>query len=112
MPVKKPREFLDSHGVKYTVIRHSPAYTAQETAASAHISDRELAKTVMVRIDGEMAMAVLPASRRVDLDLLRKTSRARSVTLADSPLLVRNRFPLFLFDRRDKSHRIVLQSYL
>lgn len=83
MPAKKLKEFLDSHGIKYTTIKHSPAYTAQEIAASAHISGRELAKTVMVRIDGKMAMAVCPASCRIDLDLLREASQAQTVTLAE-----------------------------
>ena len=70
MLLAKLTEFLDSHGVKYVTINHSKAYTAQEVAASAHIQGKELAKTVMVKLDGKMAMAVLPASRKVDLDLL------------------------------------------
>ena len=47
-------EFLDSHYVKYATINHSPAFTAQEIAASAHIPGRELPKMVMVKIDGQM----------------------------------------------------------
>ena len=46
MPVKKLREYLDSNHVKYVAINHSPAYTAQEIAASAHVRGRDLAKTV------------------------------------------------------------------
>ena len=72
MPVQKLKEFLDSHNIKYVVISHSRAFTAQETAASAHVPVKELAKTVMVKIDGKMAMAVLPASSKVDFDLLKK----------------------------------------
>ena len=62
MPVKKLKEYLDSHQVKYVTISHSPVYTTQEIAGSAHIPGKELAKTVMVKIDGKVAMAVLPAS--------------------------------------------------
>lgn len=82
MPVRKLREFLDSHGVKYVVVIHSLAYTAQEIAASAHISGKELAKTVMVKIDGKMAMAVLPASCKIDLDLLKEAAGASQVEIA------------------------------
>ena len=82
MPVKKLKEFLDSQGVKYVSINHSAAYTAQEIAASAHVRGKELAKTVMVTIDGKMAMAVLPASRKVSFDLLREAAGAESVQLA------------------------------
>ena len=82
MPVKKLKEYLDSYHIKYVTISHSPIYTAQEIAASAHIPGKELAKTVMVKIDGRMAMAVLPASYKVDFDLLKKAAGASSVELA------------------------------
>ena len=82
MPVHKLREFLDSHNTKYVAIAHSPAYTAHEVAASAHIPGKELAKTVIVKIDGKPTMAVLPASDRVDLDRLKEVAGASTVELA------------------------------
>ncbi len=82
MPARKLKEFLDSQGVKYVSITHSRAYTAQEVAASAHIRGKEFAKTVMVKLDGKMAMAVLPATRRVDLDALKQASGAQRAELA------------------------------
>ncbi|RMD82681.1 MAG: deacylase [Candidatus Dadabacteria bacterium] len=82
MPVEKLKRFLDDNGVKYVVIRHSPAFTAQEVAASAHIPGKELAKTVLVRIDGRLAMAVLPASYQVDFGLLAGVAKAGKVELA------------------------------
>ena len=82
MPVKKIKEFLDSAGVKYIVVSHAPAYTAQEIAAAAHIPGRELAKTVMVKLDGKMAMAVLPASSAVDFDKLKQMAGVGKVELA------------------------------
>ncbi len=82
MPVKKLKEFLDTAGVKYVIVSHAPAYTAQEVAASAHIPGIELAKTVMVKLDGKMAMAVLPASRVVDFDKLKHTAGSAKAELA------------------------------
>ncbi|MEI7747657.1 MAG: YbaK/EbsC family protein [Chlorobiaceae bacterium] len=82
MPIRKLREFLDSHAVRYFVVSHSPAYTAQEIAAAAHVPGKELAKTVVVTLDGKMAMVVLPASHQLDFDLLRKLTSARKVELA------------------------------
>jgi len=82
VPVQKLKEFLDSHNIKYVVISHSRAFTAQETAASAHVPVKELAKTVMVKIDGKMAMAVLPASSKVDFDLLKKVIGSGKVEIA------------------------------
>lgn len=82
MPVAKLKEFLDSNNVKYVVVSHSPAYTALEVAASAHIPGKQLAKTVMVKIDGTMAMAVLRASDRVDFERLKGATGAAKVELA------------------------------
>jgi Ala-tRNA(Pro) deacylase len=75
-------EYLDMHNVPYVVISHSPAYTAQGVAGLAHIPGRELAKTVIIRLDGRLAMAVIPAKFHVDLELLRKSAKAKSVALA------------------------------
>ena len=83
MPVKRLKEFLDSHNMKYVTISHSRAFTAQETATSAHIPGKELAKTVMVKTDGKMAMAVLPASYKVDFDLLKKATGSGKIEIAD-----------------------------
>ena len=83
MPAQKLKEFLDRHGIKYATTSHSLAYTAQEIAASAHIAGKELAKTVMVKIDDKMAMAVLPASYKVSFDLLKKAAEASKVELAN-----------------------------
>lgn len=82
MPLSKLREFLDSHNVKYLVISHSLAYTAQGVAALAHVSGKKLAKTVIVKIDGILGMAVIPASEHVDLDRVRTLTGAQIVQLA------------------------------
>lgn len=82
MPLSKLREFLDSHHIRYLVISHSLAYTAQGVAALAHVSGKRLAKTVIVKIDGILAMAVIPASEHVDLDRLRTLTGAQVVEIA------------------------------
>ncbi len=82
MPIKALKEFLDRNRVKYVSIVHSRAYTAQEIAASAHIPGKELAKAVMIKVDGRLAMAVLPASYQIDFARLREATGAASVELA------------------------------
>lgn len=82
MPASKLKEFLDSHGVKYVNISHSLGYTAQEIASLAHIPGKELAKTVMVYLDDQLAMAVLPASYHVSLSRLKEVTGAKTITLA------------------------------
>ena len=80
MPLNKVKAFLDEHHIKYVVISHSKAYTAQGIAAVAHIPGQELAKTVIVKLDGALEMAVLPASYQVDLLALKKVTGSKAVT--------------------------------
>jgi len=82
MPVKQLKDFLNKENVKYVCISHSPAYTAQQTAESAHISGDALAKVVLVKIDGDMAMIVTPASSQVKLAAFKETVGANDVELA------------------------------
>src|SRR5438128_129650 len=92
MPVRKLKEFLDRERVKYVSIVHSTAYTAQEVAASAHITGKELAKTVIVELDGKMAMAVLPANRKIVLQDLREVTGSDEVKFASEEEF-QQRFP-------------------
>ena len=92
MPASKLKEFLDSHNIKYTTIMHSTAYTAQEIAQLVHIKGRELAKTVIVKLDDRVTMAVLPASKRIDISLLENAAGAKAAALATEAEF-RERFP-------------------
>jgi Ala-tRNA(Pro) deacylase len=92
VPIQRLKQFLDRNGVKYVAISHSVAYTAQGIAALMHIPGKELAKTVIVKIDGVLAMAVVPASRQVDLSQLRKAAHTNQVELA-SELEFKSKFP-------------------
>jgi Ala-tRNA(Pro) deacylase len=83
MPAKKLKEFLDKNNIKYTSIKHSPAYTAQEIAANSHISGKEIAKTVVVKIDGRKAMAILPASFKIDFEALMNVTGSETIDLAN-----------------------------
>ena len=65
---KRLREYLDAHHVKYVVITHSQAFTAQEIAARMHVPGREMAKTVVVKTSAGLALAVVRAPDRVDLE--------------------------------------------
>ncbi len=92
MPAKKLKEFLDTQHIPYITISHSLAFTAQGIAALTHIPGQELAKTVIVKLDDQFVMAVLPATRRVDLTALRVASGAKSAALA-SEREFRDMFP-------------------
>ena len=82
MPARKLKQMLDQKGIRYIGINHSPAYTAREVAASTFVPRSEFAKTVIVDLDGDKVMAVVSASRHVDLVALRKLAGASEARLA------------------------------
>jgi Ala-tRNA(Pro) deacylase len=92
MPSQKIKRFLDDEKVKYVSITHSPAYTAQEVAQSAHVPGRIMAKTVIVDMDGDMAMVVLPATRKIVLQDLRDITGSDRLKLAAEDAF-REKFP-------------------
>jgi Ala-tRNA(Pro) deacylase len=82
MPAQRLMEFLADHHVKFVTISHSPAFTAQEIAATAHVPGKQLAKTVVVKLDDKVALAVLPATDMVSLERLKRATGADLVELA------------------------------
>ena len=83
MPIKKRlTEFLDEKGVKYVIMVHSRAYTAQELAATLHVPGKRFAKTVILKADSEPVMAVIPASYKINLNRFKEVANANDVELA------------------------------
>lgn len=82
MPLNKLTKYLDENGKKYVVVKHAPAYTAQEVAASAHVPGKDMAKTVIVKVDGDLKMVVLPSTHDVDFDSIKDALAAGEVELA------------------------------
>jgi Ala-tRNA(Pro) deacylase len=81
-PLARLKGYLNSHNIDYSIIEHTPTYTAERTAEVAHVLPVEMAKTVMVDVDGRLAMAVVPASYHVDLALLRDAVGGSRVAIA------------------------------
>jgi Ala-tRNA(Pro) deacylase len=76
------KTYLEENGVDYQVLYHPRVYTAQEVAAVQHVSGKELAKVVMMKVDNELAMMVLPASCMLDMDKLKRLFQGRRTKLA------------------------------
>ena len=92
MPTVRLVTLLDRNDVNYATLWHAEAFTACQVASAAHLPAREVAKTVIVSIDGELAMAVVPASRDVDVKALQAALLATRVSLA-AEAEFRRRFP-------------------
>ena len=80
--LSRVKEFLDNQKVPYTHHVHRTAYTAQEVAAEEHVPGKMMAKTVIVKTGERLAMLVLPATARLDLDAARRLTGSKEARLA------------------------------
>lgn len=77
-------EFLNQHKVRYTVLHHPEAFTAQELSAIEGVKGRYHAKVVMLKAGQQMIMAVLPADHRIELEQFDKLCGARAVLATEA----------------------------
>ena len=83
MPIRRLQDYLDENRVNYSIRRHPRVYTAMEVAQAVHVPGKQVAKTVMVNLDGRLAMAVVPANCHVSLPALANATGVGLATLAD-----------------------------
>lgn len=79
----KLKAYLDEEGVAYCTVFHPQAFTMQEVAAASGIPGGMVAKSVVVKADGGLALCVLPATGMVDLLAVAALLGKPEVTLAD-----------------------------
>jgi Ala-tRNA(Pro) deacylase len=77
--------YLHQHHPGFEHTAHSRAVSAQRLAAAEHVSGARIAKPVVVRLDGELALAVVAADRRVDLGALALATGAAEAELVPEP---------------------------
>ena len=93
MPIlKKLKAALDEAEVSYEVYNHPLAYTTQEVAATQHVSGKEMAKVVMIKVDGKLVMGVIPGSLKIKLNTVKTSLGASDVRLATEDEFI-SRFP-------------------
>lgn len=92
MPAKMLKDYLANHHVKYLSIQHSPAFTAQEVAAAAHVSGKHFAKTVIIKMGDRLAMVVIPANDHISFAALKDATGQSKLDLATESDF-KNKFP-------------------
>jgi Ala-tRNA(Pro) deacylase len=78
------QDFLRIRKIQFDVLHHRPTYDAQRLASALAVSGCDVAKTVLLRNQAasQYAVAVLPAARRIDLDLACQALGWQAVQLA------------------------------
>jgi Ala-tRNA(Pro) deacylase len=93
MPIlKKLKEVLDQANVSYEVYHHALAYTAQEVATAQHLSAKEVAKVVMLKMNGDLVMGVIAANHKINLSTVKASLGVKDVRLATEAEFT-SRFP-------------------
>lgn len=83
MPIlKKLKEMLDEAKISYEVYTHALAYTAQEIAHKQHFSGKEMAKVVMLKVDGGLVMGVVTGNHKISSTTVKTSLGAKEVRLA------------------------------
>lgn len=67
MPILKfILNYLDSKKIKYEIIEHRTVYTAQDKAATLRVGPGGVVKTVVIKLDKEYVVALIPANKNLD----------------------------------------------
>lgn len=82
MSTQRVKDLLRDNNIAFEYFSHTRTFTTQGTAAVARMAPSKLAKAVIVKVDGRLAMAVVPGSRHVNLHRLKRAIGAREVRLA------------------------------
>jgi Ala-tRNA(Pro) deacylase len=83
-------EHLEQQGIAFELIPHRQAYTSTEEARALGVDAGEVLKTLAVRTSSGYALVVIPASRRLDLHLVRDALGDRHARLASEEELGRD----------------------
>lgn len=86
MLLKPIKQYLDSADVEYLCMSHPPAFSARELAKHVGIAGDQVVKTVIIELDGKMAMLVMPATWRVSWHRLSQILDTDFVELADEQM--------------------------
>lgn len=81
-PAERIKDYLNRQAIPYEFIHHRRDYTAQETAADTHTRGKDFAKTVILWVDNQYCMAVLPATKQIDFEKMKKFLNVKSINLA------------------------------
>ena len=74
-------ESLERHGVPYEVVEHERTQTAAAEARAAGMPPADVAKTVVLRDQEGVRLAVIPASHRLDLHKVKRELGSKGLRL-------------------------------
>jgi Ala-tRNA(Pro) deacylase len=75
---------LESHGVTYTVLEHPPVYTSAEAAAVRGVDLHSGAKALIVKVEAQFVMSVLPADFSLHTKAVKQALSCKNLRFANA----------------------------
>jgi Ala-tRNA(Pro) deacylase len=79
---RRIRDYLYQYHVAYARYAHATAYTAQDIAHAEFPAEADFAKTVVLRADDRLILAVLPADDVINFEILKRQIGCAKLSLA------------------------------
>jgi len=91
MPIpKKIINFLEKNKIKYEPIKHRTVYTAFDKAATLKVPQKIVGKTLVVKLDKNPAIVLIPANKNLDKEKLKKVAKAKKVDFLKEAWMKKN----------------------
>jgi len=96
MPIpKKVLNYLDKNKIKYEIVEHRKVYTALDSAETQKIKPQLVVKTLVMKIDKDYCLALLPANKNLDKAKFKKAAKKnnpkiKSIDFAKEPWMKKN----------------------
>lgn len=87
-------DLLKAKQIRFEILQHKKTFTAMDEAATLHVAEEEVLKTVVLDVGKGHVIAVTPASRKIDMALVREAVGDKHAHLAGERETQRD-FPAF-----------------
>ncbi len=87
---KKITNFLDKNKAKYEVLKHRTVYTAFDKATTLRIAPKIIGKTLVVKLDKNQVLVLIPANKNLDKQNLKKITKAKSLDFIKEAWMKKN----------------------
>ena len=88
---KRVLNFLEKTKVKHEIINHRTVYTAYDKAATLKVKPNIIGKTLVLKIDGSIAIVLIPGNKNLDKNKFKKLAKVKRVDFV-SEKLMKNKF--------------------
>jgi len=75
----KLTNLLEKNKIKYELLKHRTVYTAYDKAVTLRSSEKVVGKTLVVKLDKNPALVLIPANKNLDKQKLKKAAKTKSV---------------------------------